>query len=255
MFLFCVGILLALIVLLLFRRKPRRVRPWDGRAEKGAFLRKSAPSPSGGPYPLPGNHENDILPVLLSGDPYFQRDRFLADAFSLFCGVQKAMTEGNFSPVRPVLQDELYDRLKREREEFRKAGLLPAAGSIRTERAYLHLYERDGRKESLTVFLTVSMCRYLLDPQSLETVDGDADSPERIYYFLTFQRKCGVMTRIGPEPVCPRCGTVLRLTDRGDCAGCGAHLTNGEIGWVLGDGRRLHNFSDVDERGVVTYPS
>lgn len=249
-FIFYIGIILAAMIILASRHNFRNAKR-NERREKNPSPVKAASQNSGGSYFLPMNHEKDIIQAIRTIDPYFQKEKFITGAQDLFCGIQKALTAGDLAPIRPFVQDALYSRQQKQTEDFRKAGLLPVSDSVQIQRCYLHLYERDEKEESLTVFITAAMCQYLLDKQSMEIVDGDKDDILKLYYFLTFQRKCGVTTGTNLWNACPKCGAPLKLTESGDCGSCHAHLTSGDYGWVLGSVCRIHDFSDIDERGVV----
>lgn len=240
------------MVILASRHNLRHAKRNERKENDEHFYKADSPS-IGGSYSLPGNHENDILKAIGLKDPYFQKEKFIADVQDLFCGVQKALTAEDLAPVRPFVQDAFYSRQQKQIEDFHKAGLLPVSDSVQILRSYLHLYEQDEKEENLTVFLTATMRQYLLDKQTMEIVDGDKDDILKFYYFLTFRRKYGVTTGTNLGNVCPQCGAPLKFTESGDCGSCHTHLTDGDYGWVLDSVCRIRDFSDMDERGVVIY--
>lgn len=206
------------------------------------------------PFFLPENHEDKILEMIHSDDPFFNKDDFIEFSKFMFCAYHKALSDGSLSSIRQYLQDDFYRSRQQTLTDFLGNGFFIMVNLVKIHRSYLHVYERDTTEEIVTVFITADINQYTLDKESNEIVDGNVDDVLHIHYFLKFLRKNGTKTgNTYLTDSCPQCSVPLRVNENGECVSCHTHLTAGEHGWVLCNLTRIFNFSDFDERGVILY--
>ncbi|HHZ05164.1 MAG TPA: TIM44-like domain-containing protein [Clostridiales bacterium] len=213
----------------------------------------------GGAKPLqvqkPQNHQGEIIMAIQHIDPNFSDTKFIAFAKQTFITLQQAWTARDWSIIRPLEKEELYEQHQRQLQEYINLKRINIIERINVGDTYMHLYKRDNQYEYLTVYMSTRMVDYIIDENSRQVLKGNPNQDSHIDYLLTFMRKTGVKTQdavsTASSKTCPNCGAPIKVNSAGKCEYCGSIITTGDFDWVLSDMDALRPGLNINNAGVI----
>ena len=225
--------------------------------KSGRLSAKGAPGVSQ-PIPqskVPADNTGIISDAIRAIDPNFSSDAFITWSKDVFITLQQAWTARDWSTIRPLEKEELFEQHKRQLDEYIRNKKINIIERINVGQTHLHKYERDKQYEYLTVYMATRMVDYIIDEQTRNVLKGDPNKDCYMSYLLTFMRKTGVKSREGTDRTvsksCPNCGAPLSITSSGKCEYCGSIITTGDFDWVLAKMDAVKPNTVIDNRGVI----
>ncbi len=204
---------------------------------------------------IPVDNTELITKTIREVDTDFIAEGFLTWSNDVFMTLQRAWTARDWTPIRPFEKEELFERHKRQLDEYIKHGQINILGDIRINESYLHKYERDSTYEYLTAYMSVDMTDCVVDESSRSVIGGDPKRVLKRKYLLTYMRRRGVKTRENADRTvsrsCPSCGAPVRISSSGRCEYCQSLVTAGDFDWVLTRMELVRAGTVIDNRGVV----
>ncbi|MCQ4023086.1 MULTISPECIES: Tim44 domain-containing protein [unclassified Ruminococcus] len=223
-------------------------------------IKKSAPTTGGttqayNPPVMPMDFTDRISEAIRQIDPNFSSDAFITWSKDVFITLQQAWTARDWSTIRPLEKEELFEQHKRQLDEYIANKKINIIERINVGQTHLHKYERDAQYEYLTVYMATRMVDYIIDEQTRKVLKGDPNTDCYMNYLLTFMRKTGVKSHEGTDRTvsksCPNCGAPLSITSSGKCEYCGSIITTGDFDWVLAKMDAVKANTVIDNRGVI----
>lgn len=207
------------------------------------------------PLRIPGDHTAEISAAIRKIDPNFSVDRFITWSKDVFITLQQAWTARDWSTIRPLEKEELFEQHKRQLDEYIRNNTINVIERINVGQTHLHKYERDAQYEYLTVYMATRMVDYIINADTKLVIKGDPNSDCYMNYLLTFMRKTGVKSKESMDSAvsksCPNCGAPLSITSSGKCDYCGSIITTGDFDWVLAKMDAVKQNTVIDEVGVI----
>lgn len=223
---------------------------FGGKAKKSGGV-----SHSGGSAPIPMDFTQQIASAIRQIDPNFSSDSFITWSKDVFITLQQAWTARDWSAIRPLEKEELFEQHKRQLDEYINNHKINIIERINVGQTHLHKYERDAQYEYLTVYMATRMVDYIIDENTRAVLKGNPNTDCYMNYLLTFMRKTGVKSREGNDKSvsksCPNCGAPLSITSSGKCDYCGSIITTGDFDWVLAKMDAVKPNTVIDNRGVI----
>jgi len=201
------------------------------------------------------DHTDEIVAAVLSIDPNFSNDKFIAWVKEVFFTLNYAWMERDWAKVRPFEKEELYKQHEMQIQQYINSGRINVLERINVNQAYLQRYVRDNEYEYLTVFLQVRMTDYIKDEKTGQILKGSPDVDSHMKYLYTFMRKTGVLTSLATSNKsttnCPYCGAPTNITSAGKCEYCDNVVTTGVFDWVLSNIDGVKPQTVIDDSGVI----
>lgn len=233
-------VVIVIIIMAVFGEKSRR----SGKSSR-----------SQGNAPVPMDFTQQISNAIRQIDPNFSSDTFITWSKDVFITLQQAWTARDWSAIRPLEKEELFEQHKRQLDEYINNHKINIIERINVGQTHLHKYERDAQYEYLTVYMATRMVDYIIDENTRAVLKGDPNTDCYMNYLLTFMRKTGVKSREGNDKSvsksCPNCGAPLSITSSGKCDYCGSIITTGDFDWVLAKMDAVKPNTVIDNRGVI----
>lgn len=212
-------------------------------------------TPPATPPVMPMDFTAKISNAIRQIDPNFSSDAFITWSKDVFITLQQAWTARDWSTIRPLEKEELFEQHKRQLDEYIRNKKINIIERINVGQTHLHKYERDAQYEYLTVYMATRMVDYIIDEETRKVLKGDPNTDCYMNYLLTFMRKTGVKSREGTDRSvsknCPNCGAPLSITSSGKCDFCGSIITTGDFDWVLSKMDAVKANTVIDNRGVI----
>lgn len=201
------------------------------------------------------DHTGEIIPAILSFDPQFSGDKFIAWTKEVFFTLQYAWMERDWGKVRPFEKEELYKQHEMQLQQYIDNGRINVLERININQAFLQKYVRESDYEYLTVFFQVRMTDYIKDEKTGQVLKGSPNVDSHMKYLYTFMRKTGVLTDPASSNKsttnCPNCSAPTRITSAGKCEYCDSVITTGAFDWVLSNIDGVKPQTVIDDSGVV----
>lgn len=179
------------------------------------------------------NVANEIQEV----DPYFNEDKFLSWAKTIFIKLQNAWTARDWEQIRTIESEELFEQHSAQIQQYIDKKQINVMDRIAVNYAKLLNFSQDNDKDTLSILLNSSMADYIIDETTKKVIQGDKITRRTKTYIMTFIRKKGVKTQESTSEKettnCPNCGAPTQITSSGKCEYCGSIITTGEHDWVL----------------------
>lgn len=212
-------------------------------------------NPPAAPPVMPMDFTDKISAAIRQIDPNFSSDAFITWSKDVFITLQQAWTARDWSTIRPLEKEELFEQHRRQLDEYIRNKKINIIERINVGQTHLHKYERDAQYEYLTVYMATRMVDYIIDEETRKVLKGDPNNDCYMNYLLTFMRKTGVKSREGTDRSvsknCPNCGAPLSITSSGKCDFCGSIITTGDFDWVLAKMDAVKANTVIDNRGVI----
>lgn len=212
-------------------------------------------TPPATPPVMPMDFTDKISAAIRQIDPNFSSDAFITWSKDVFITLQQAWTARDWSTIRPLEKEELFEQHKRQLDEYIRNKKINIIERINVGQTHLHKYERDAQYEYLTVYMATRMVDYIIDEETRKVLKGDPNTDCYMNYLLTFMRKTGVKSHEGTDKSvaknCPNCGAPLSITSSGKCDFCGSIITTGDFDWVLSKMDAVKANTVIDNRGVI----
>ena len=226
-----------------------------GAVSKGKGGTTQPYTPPEAPPVMPMDFTGRISDAIRQIDPNFSSDAFITWSKDVFITLQQAWTERDWSTIRPLEKEELFEQHKRQLDEYIRNKKINIIERINVGQTHLHKYERDAQYEYLTVYMATRMVDYIIDEETRKVLKGDPNTDCYMNYLLTFMRKTGVKSHEGTDKSvaknCPNCGAPLSITSSGKCDFCGSIITTGDFDWVLAKMDAVKANTVIDNRGVI----
>ncbi len=180
---------------------------------------------------------NDLA-GLKQRDPNFNESKFLADAANLYARMQNAWTDGDLTPIRTKLAEELYAQGERQVKEYAKNNQTNHVDRISVLSKNIVGCTKDAKNDIITVELVARICDYVTDDRTGNVIRGSRDRELFMTYQWTFIRTLGKLTEEDgkvDDSHCPNCGAPLNLNQSAVCEYCGSVCTSGDYDWVVSD--------------------
>lgn len=242
-------VVVVIIAIIIFGMKSKK----NHRGAQGAPARQ--PQRPQRPLRVPGDHTSEIASAICKIDPNFSVDSFITWSKDVFITLQQAWTARDWSTIRPLEKEELFEQHKRQLDEYIRNNTINVIERINVGQTHLHKYVRDAQYEYLTVYMATRMVDYIINADTKLVIKGDPNTDCYMNYLLTFMRKTGVKSKEGMDTTvsktCPNCGAPLSITSSGKCDYCDSIITTGDFNWVLAKMDAVKQNTVIDEVGVV----
>ena len=215
-----ITMLVVFVVVLLIQRSRR------GNAAKPQNLYQAAEDDGPG---LP-------LDILRQKDPLFNEQAFLEKAGNNYVRMQNAWQSGDWTPMRAIMTDALYQQMGRQLDELKRAGLTNHVDRIAVLNASIRRYAQEGDNDVLVVRLATRICDYTTNNQTGQLVRGDPKKELFMTYDwkLIRQKDRRTQAQAGMTAVsCPNCGAPLEINHTGQCPYCSTVVTLQDHDWAL----------------------
>lgn len=174
-------------------------------------------------------------------DPAFDLQALYGRASRLFLQVQEAWFRRDLTPVRPLLSDATYERLKTQLGLLQKQGVRDAVTDMTVHDVALIGVEQNHAFD--IVHLRVRASARDTDVAASKTDDqaiaaAKLVSPDSFVEVWTFMRKPGAQTRMGQDASqgkCPNCGAPFQGGATNACEYCSAVVNSGNYDWVVAE--------------------
>lgn len=176
------------------------------------------------------------LADLMTRDPEFSEEGFLAMVRRAFIEVQKGWSEQDIASVRRFISDGVNERFSLQMHMQKKQGIRNLMEDVQVLSAEVVSVESDRHFDTMHVKITASARDYDVSLESGRKIRENYTGTFVEYW--SFLRRPGAVTTSGRglvEGVCPNCGAPLELNDSGNCGYCDAVVTSGEYDWVLAE--------------------
>lgn len=186
--------------------------------------------------------EQRVIAQIRAVDPEFAAEQFKSWASDVFLRVQEAWEAKDWSVIRPIESDKLFNLHQRQLQELIDQKKTNHMDGQYIKSVTLAAFVQDGANQALTVRLDAMLSDYTTDDQTGQVITGSKTTKYNRSYRLTFIRSSTVKTQAATDEVkshsCPSCGAPLELNASGKCEYCGCVVTSGEYGWVLNEYNR-----------------
>lgn len=173
------------------------------------------------------------LRALSARHPDFGPQAFRDWVGEIFVALQDAWATQRWERARPYLTDPLFQSLRYQIEQHRRAKLTNHCEQVRVDKVEIARVGLDAYYESITVRVFASMVDYTADASG-KVLGGDKKKPRVFSEYWTFVRAAGHQAGVKSSQACPSCGAPLDRVDLGGvCGYCETRITGGEHSWVL----------------------
>lgn len=189
-----------------------------------------------GPSAAVRSMSQEQLNQLLTRDPNFSKEDFLARAGDVFITLQNAWTAKDWRSIRAFETNQLFHQHEKQLEQFIQNGQTDVVEDISVLSTELEEYTEDAQHQYLKVILTARYRDYIVDDATQRVVKGDKNRRYLMTYRMTFLRKLDATTEFkesASATSCPNCGANLSINQNGICEYCGSEVTTGAMQWVL----------------------
>lgn len=166
--------------------------------------------------------EKEIKKIL----PNYNKEKFINDRFNDFVKIQNAWTNFDYSALRSMLTDELYNQYEMQLETLKVAGEVNKMDDFILDDAMITDINEENDKITVKAEFVIRFKDYI--EKNGKVVRGN--SKERIvqHYEMTFV--CNKKDKID---VCPNCGAKLNKSSSQKCKYCGSTISRVSNKFVL----------------------
>jgi tellurite resistance protein len=188
----------------------------------------AAPDPSG-------------IDSIIERDPNLVAEKFIEKARKTEESVQEAWSNGDMSPIRPIVSDGIFRRFEAQLSIMRHQGVQNPVVDHRISEAHIHSVEKDRHFDTIHVAIEASSRDLEVSAQlSIEEARAKAGkAPSETYTEIwSFSRRPGTKTLDNPgavEGYCPNCGASIQGSQATKCQFCEALINSGDYDWVLAE--------------------
>lgn len=177
----------------------------------------------------------DVEAQMKESDPAFNLEEFKATASNNWLKVQEAWESRDWTTIRPIESNDLFERHNQQLKEFIDKDWYPHLDEQSVNEVEVVDRNLTDSYESLTVKLSASLIDYTTDAGD-NIVRGSQSERRFRDYKLVFIRTAGMTTEIAGGQAttnCPNCSAPTAVTSSGQCEYCKSVITNGDYGWAL----------------------
>ena len=176
------------------------------------------------------------LSILKEKDPAFNEQAFLEKVGNDYVRMQNAWESGDWTPMRAIMTDSLYQQMARQLDELKQANLTNHVERIAILDARIRRYAQEGDNDVLVVRLSTRICDYTTNDKTGELVRGNKTKELFMTYDWKLIRQKDQTTeeQASMSAVsCPNCSAPLEINHTGKCPYCGTVITLSEHDWAL----------------------
>ena len=175
-------------------------------------------------------------------DDFFDETRFLLFAKNVFIKLQSAWSKFDLDTIKSLETNKLFEEHKEVLNRLQENKQVNVIEQVFVHSANIISFEQDTKKYYINVLINASMIEYLMNEETKEILQGDAEFKINVTYKMKFERKKGVKTQKDIEKKkknikvegkkCPNCGAPLDKKLYGWCEYC-MGVNKGRKSWIL----------------------
>jgi hypothetical protein len=216
--------LLLLVIIIRVKKKVSRTRPSPARTARSGY-------------------DTDIVEAVRADDPAFSPEAFLERAGAIAAKIQEAWSGGSMAPVRALVSQGVYNRLRLQLKLMREQEqLVNLVDGFRVNAISIVGSSLSHAYQTLHVQVNAS-ARDITVPASMPAEEKRSSLARAMAQPFTevysYTRKRGAKTDASKNIIagqCPSCGAVPESAgDSNKCRSCGTVYSSGEFDWVLSE--------------------
>ncbi|HJP13879.1 MAG TPA: Tim44 domain-containing protein [Nitrospinota bacterium] len=131
------------------------------------------------------------LPGIKSSDGSFSRENFLLDVRETFMRFQDAWVARDLSPMRDLLDSDIYDQCQRDLDKLKSKGRVNKLENLEILRLEIAENWQEEGHDFITVTYEASLLDYVVSESSGEVLEGNPSEPVRFTEHWTWVRPSG----------------------------------------------------------------
>ncbi|MGN0301898.1 MAG: TIM44-like domain-containing protein [Anaerotardibacter sp.] len=182
--------------------------------------------------------QSDLKPMaeIAERDPEFNKKAVEEKVANIYVKMQNAWTAGDFEPMRPYFDNDMFAQFSRQLEQMKSKGYTNYVDNIAVLEVTARGWYESGEKENIVLKVRTRINDYIMDSEG-NCVQGTPTRELFMEYEYVLSRPVGTKTKTQQSAVdskhCPNCGAPLDEAASAKCEYCGSVITFDQHDWVI----------------------